>query len=156
MMGKKSVEDSEQIAFISLDDMVEKNQLLRKIEKAFIFDFIYDLAKELYSLVGKEKYRTRDTKCRRLQKNIDHTMLLYSNSIQFYLCLTQTKQLFVTKEFFRLYLIFIINIYISIISIYIFIKNHFINRFFYWRYHIEINIHLFDFFKSIFRPLIFF
>ena len=53
-MGKKSVEGREQIVFISLDDMVPKDHLLRKIETAFNFDFIYDLVQELYSLVGKE------------------------------------------------------------------------------------------------------
>jgi len=54
MMGKKTVEGRDQLSMISLDDLVPKDHLLRKIDKLFSFDFIYDEVKDLYSPVGKE------------------------------------------------------------------------------------------------------
>jgi len=54
MMGKKTVEGRDQMSIISLDDLVPKDHLLRKIDMLFSFDFIYDEVKELYSEVGKE------------------------------------------------------------------------------------------------------
>lgn len=54
MMGKKTIEGRNQINMISLDDLVPKDHLLRKIDMLFSFDFIYDEVEGLYSPVGKE------------------------------------------------------------------------------------------------------
>lgn len=54
MMGKKTIEGRDQMSMISLNDLVPKDHLLRKIDTLFSFDFIYDEVKDLYSLVGKE------------------------------------------------------------------------------------------------------
>lgn len=54
MMGKKTIEGRGQMSFISLDDLVPKNHLLRKIDMLFSFDFIYEEVKDLYSPMGKE------------------------------------------------------------------------------------------------------
>lgn len=54
MMGKKTIEGRDQMSMISLDDLVPKDHLLRKIDMLFSFDFIYDEVKNLYSPVGKE------------------------------------------------------------------------------------------------------
>lgn len=54
MMGKKTIEGRVQMSMISLEDLVPKDHLLRKIDMLFSFDFIYDEVKDLYSPVGKE------------------------------------------------------------------------------------------------------
>lgn len=53
MMGKHSNESRNQITFISLDDLVPSDHLVRKIEKAIDFNFIYELVEDLYSTTGK-------------------------------------------------------------------------------------------------------
>ncbi|SEF85585.1 Transposase domain, partial [Caloramator fervidus] len=40
----------EQVEFISVDQLVPEDHLVRKIEKAINFDFIYDLVKDMYCL----------------------------------------------------------------------------------------------------------
>jgi transposase len=48
MLSKK--EDSRhQIEFVSIDQLVPKDHLLRKIERVIDFSFIYDLVKDKYS-----------------------------------------------------------------------------------------------------------
>lgn len=54
MMGKKSLDGRNQMAIISLDDLVPQDHLLRKIDRVIDFTFIYELVKDLYSDVGKE------------------------------------------------------------------------------------------------------
>ena len=41
MMGKKTTEGRGQLSMISLEDLVPKDHLLRKIDMLFSFDFIY-------------------------------------------------------------------------------------------------------------------
>ena len=53
MMSKKGTESRNQITFIALDDLVPKDHLVRKIEEALNFDFIYDLVEDLYGNTGK-------------------------------------------------------------------------------------------------------
>lgn len=52
-MSKKGTESRNQITFISLDDLVPKDHLVRKIEAVLDFDFIYDLVENLYGTTGK-------------------------------------------------------------------------------------------------------
>ncbi|WP_040306537.1 transposase, partial [Caloramator australicus] len=40
----------EQVEFISVDQLVPEDHLVRKIEKVINFDFIYDLVKDMYCL----------------------------------------------------------------------------------------------------------
>lgn len=49
MMSKNTDKKREQIQFFSMDDMVPKNHLLRDIDKAINFSFIYDLVADKYS-----------------------------------------------------------------------------------------------------------
>lgn len=52
MMTKKNDNNRFQIEFNCLDDLVPKDHLVRKIDRAINFDFIYDEVKDLYSAVG--------------------------------------------------------------------------------------------------------
>lgn len=54
MMGVKSKIDRSQIELLSLDDLVPKNHLVRKLEKAINLDFIYDEVRDLYKPYGRE------------------------------------------------------------------------------------------------------
>jgi len=46
---KKNRELQKQIQFVSLEDLVPQNHILRTIDKTIDFSFIYDLVKDLYS-----------------------------------------------------------------------------------------------------------
>jgi len=54
MMGKKDLSKRAQMSMISLEELVPKDHLLRKIEMLFDFNFIYEEVEDLYSPVGKE------------------------------------------------------------------------------------------------------
>ena len=54
MMGKKDYSERSQMEIVSLEELVPKNHLVRKIEDAMDFSFIYDEVKELYSDFGRE------------------------------------------------------------------------------------------------------
>lgn len=54
MMGVKNKIDRSQIELLSLDDLVPKNHLVRKLEKAINLDFIYDEVRDLYKPYGRE------------------------------------------------------------------------------------------------------
>lgn len=49
MLVRKDKTVRNQFSMVSLDDLVPKDHLLRTIEEAINFDFIYDLVKDLYS-----------------------------------------------------------------------------------------------------------
>ena len=49
MLNEKSEDNRKQISFCCMDDLVPKDHILRKIEKAIDFSFIYDLVKDKYS-----------------------------------------------------------------------------------------------------------
>jgi len=49
MMSKNMDKNRKQIQMFSMDDLVPKDHLLRDIERAISFDFIYDLVEEKYS-----------------------------------------------------------------------------------------------------------
>ena len=53
MLTKKTNEGRHQIEFNSLEDLVPKDHLLRKVENAIDFNFIYDEVAELYSAIGR-------------------------------------------------------------------------------------------------------
>ena len=54
MMGKKDTYDRKQVEIISLDDLVPKNHLVRKLDAALDLSFIYDEVKDLYKPYGRE------------------------------------------------------------------------------------------------------
>ena len=54
MMGVKDDKQRSQIEFISLDQIVPKDHLVRKIDAAIDFSFIYDIVKDLYKPYGRE------------------------------------------------------------------------------------------------------
>ena len=54
MMGIKDKIDRSQIELLSLDDLVPKNHLVRKLERAINLDFIYDEVRNLYKPYGRE------------------------------------------------------------------------------------------------------
>ena len=47
----------DQLEMITLDQLVPANHLVRKIEGAIDFTFIYDLVKEMYSEIGRPRVR---------------------------------------------------------------------------------------------------
>lgn len=49
MISKKKETTREQVSIISVDDLVPKDHLIRKIDKSMDFTFIYDLVKDKYS-----------------------------------------------------------------------------------------------------------
>lgn len=49
MMSKDTEKKREQVHIMSMDEMVPQNHLLRNVERAIDFSFIYDLVKEKYS-----------------------------------------------------------------------------------------------------------
>ena len=49
MLNQKREDSRKQIGFYCMEDLVPKDHLLRKIEKAIDFSFIYDLVKDRYS-----------------------------------------------------------------------------------------------------------
>ena len=48
-MTREAAKSREQIQFVSLDDLVPKDHLVRKLEAAIDWSFIYDLVEETYS-----------------------------------------------------------------------------------------------------------
>ncbi len=68
-MLEKKIESKTQIQLISLDDLVPKNHLVRKLEKAVDLKFIYEEVKELYSEKGRP--------------SIDPVVLIKLNIIQY-------------------------------------------------------------------------
>ena len=53
MLTKKIDDSRKQVEFNSLEDLVPRDHLLRKVDKAINFDFIYDEVKHLYSDIGR-------------------------------------------------------------------------------------------------------
>ena len=53
MLSKHNSIQRDQIEMIALDQLVPANHLIRKIEAAIDFSFIYDLVKVIYSEVGR-------------------------------------------------------------------------------------------------------
>src|SRR4051812_45931678 len=53
MLSKHNFIQRDQIEMIALDQLVPVNHLVRKIETAIDFSFIYDLVKDMYSEVGR-------------------------------------------------------------------------------------------------------
>ncbi len=78
MMGVKNKLDKEQIQMVSIDQLVPKNHLVRKLDKAIDLDFIYDLVRPLYSDVGRE--------------SIDPVVLFKLNIIQFVFGIRSMRQ----------------------------------------------------------------
>lgn len=54
MMGIKDCSERTQIEFISLEEMVPPDHLVRKLEAAIDFSFIYDCVQDLYQPYGRE------------------------------------------------------------------------------------------------------
>ena len=53
MMTKKQFNEREQLEMLTIDQLVPENHLVRKIESAIDFSFIYPLVENLYSGVGR-------------------------------------------------------------------------------------------------------
>lgn len=49
MLSKETEKNREQIQFVSIDDLVPQNHMLRLIDKAIDWSFIYDLVEDKYS-----------------------------------------------------------------------------------------------------------
>ena len=49
MMTRDTAKNREQIQFVSLDDLVPEEHLVRKLEAAIDWSFIYELVQETYS-----------------------------------------------------------------------------------------------------------
>lgn len=54
MMGMKDSNERNQMTFISLEDLVPENHLVRKLDAAIDFSFIYEIVKDLYKPYGRE------------------------------------------------------------------------------------------------------
>jgi len=50
---KKSIEGRNQLAMLTIDDLVPKDHLVRKIDAAVQFDFIYPIVESTYSTYGR-------------------------------------------------------------------------------------------------------
>ena len=53
MLSKSNGTNRDQLEMVSLDKMVPEDHLVRKLEKAIDFSFIYDLVEDLYSDRGR-------------------------------------------------------------------------------------------------------
>lgn len=53
MMRKQSIEGRNQFAMLTIDDLVPKDHLVRKIDAAIQFDFIYPIVESTYSTHGR-------------------------------------------------------------------------------------------------------
>ena len=53
MLSKHNSIQRDQLEMITLDQLVPANHLVRKIEAAIDFTFIYDLVKDMYSEIGR-------------------------------------------------------------------------------------------------------
>ena len=53
MLSKHDSIQRDQLEMITLDQLVPANHLVRKIEAAIDFTFIYDLVKDMYSEIGR-------------------------------------------------------------------------------------------------------
>ncbi|HDU0630229.1 TPA: IS1182 family transposase, partial [Enterococcus faecium] len=53
MMRKQSIEGRNQFAMLTIDDLVPKDHLVRKIDAAIQFDFIYPIVESTYSTYGR-------------------------------------------------------------------------------------------------------
>ncbi|KQL52820.1 transposase, partial [Heyndrickxia shackletonii] len=53
MLSKHNSIQRDQVEMIALDQLVPENHLVRKMEAAIDFSFIYDLVEETYSAVGR-------------------------------------------------------------------------------------------------------
>ena len=53
MLSKSNGTNCDQLEMVSLDEMVPEDHLVRKLEKAIDFSFIYDLVEDLYSDRGR-------------------------------------------------------------------------------------------------------
>ncbi|MFC7363605.1 IS5/IS1182 family transposase, partial [Bhargavaea changchunensis] len=53
MVSKSNGSNRNQLEMVSLDEMVPEDHLVRKLEKAIDFSFIYDLVEDLYSDRGR-------------------------------------------------------------------------------------------------------
>ena len=53
MMKKQSIEGRNQFAMLTIDDLVPKDHLVRKIDAAIQFDFIYPIVESTYSTHGR-------------------------------------------------------------------------------------------------------
>ena len=53
MMRKQSIEGRNQFAMLTIDDRVSKDHLVRKIDAAIQFDFIYPIIESMYSTHGR-------------------------------------------------------------------------------------------------------
>lgn len=54
MMGKKNKQERNQLEVVSLEDLVPKNHLVRKLDAAMDFSFIYEIVEDLYKPYGRE------------------------------------------------------------------------------------------------------
>lgn len=54
MMGIKDNHERNQMTFISLEDLVPENHLVRKLDAAIDFSFIYEIVEDLYKPYGRE------------------------------------------------------------------------------------------------------
>ncbi|MBE6050872.1 MAG: transposase [Clostridium sp.] len=54
MMGVKKKADRNQIELLSIDNLVPKNHLVRKLDAAINLDLIYDEVRDLYKPYGRE------------------------------------------------------------------------------------------------------
>lgn len=53
MLTKRNMDLREKVEVISLEELVPKDHLLRKIDRAINFDFVYEQILKLYSPVGR-------------------------------------------------------------------------------------------------------
>ncbi|UDB49580.1 IS5/IS1182 family transposase, partial [Bacillus safensis] len=49
MLSKREEERRNQLEVVALDELVPEDHLVRKIDQAIDFDFVYDLVKDHYS-----------------------------------------------------------------------------------------------------------
>ena len=54
MMGKRDNTERTQMEIVSLEELVPKNHLVRKLDEALDMSFIYEEVKDLYSDFGRE------------------------------------------------------------------------------------------------------
>ncbi|GKV57967.1 hypothetical protein NCCP2222_39140 [Sporosarcina sp. NCCP-2222] len=82
MMTKNQINEREQLEMLTIEQLVPKDHLVRKLDAAIDFSFIYPLVEDLYSTVGRP--------------SIDPVELIKMTFIQYTFGIRSMRQTFLT------------------------------------------------------------
>ena len=98
MMTKKQFNEREQLEMLTIDQLVPENHLVRKIESAIDFSFIYPLVENLYSGVGRPLL-SQCTESKNHQKLVQHHIWeTYVEEAEHLRHTTEIKQIYAKRK----------------------------------------------------------